>query len=630
MFDSTKEDLKDILKKVDEGKLQLPDFQRDYVWGEDDVKSLIASIAKGFPVGALLTLETGGEVHFKPRVLSGAPDRGQDPEELLLDGQQRITSLYQALHADSPMKTKTAKGVQVERYFFINIEKAVANAADIEDAIVGVPADRVLRRDFGREVVLDLSERTAQFEQNLFPLNQVFDRDDWIYDWRDHARAQNRDIDELERPFVRGVIDAIERYKMPIIRLDKRNSREAICLVFEKVNVGGKKLDAFELVTAVYAGEGFDLRHDWLGPTGRPEEGRRGRLHGGATPRRVLKHIGSVDFLQACTVLHTRGRRLEAEAQGKQGADLPYVTCKRDALLALPLVAYKQHADDVEEGFIQAAQFLNELKIVLDPDVPYPPQLVALSGMFSVLGDRAHNAAIREKLRKWFWCVALGEQYGSSTESKIARDIQEMAGWILDEGDLPRSIDEAIFQQDRLYTLRSRKSAAYKAISALLMTRGCQDFISGQGFELMTFHEAKVDIHHIFPQAWCKKQGIDRKRYDAIVNKAPLSAKSNRIIGGRAPSVYLKTIESAHGLTTDQLDAILRTHLIEPELLRNDDFEGFMASRTEALTGLIEQALGKPVVRSQGHDEPELDIDDDEDLMEAYESDAAREDLQVS
>lgn len=94
MFDTTKEDLKDIIRKVDEGKLQLPDFQRDYVWGDEDVKSLIASIAKGFPVGALLTLETGGEVEFRPRMLAGVEPKDIHPSELLLDGQQRITSLY--------------------------------------------------------------------------------------------------------------------------------------------------------------------------------------------------------------------------------------------------------------------------------------------------------------------------------------------------------------------------------------------------------------------------------------------------------------------------------------------------------------------------------------------------------
>src|SRR5215467_13454149 len=99
MFDTTKEDLKDILKWSHEGSLQLPDFQRDYVWGDEDVRSLIASIAKGFPVGALLTLETGGEVEFKPRLIAGVPDKNIRPGQLLLDGQQRITSLYQSTFA---------------------------------------------------------------------------------------------------------------------------------------------------------------------------------------------------------------------------------------------------------------------------------------------------------------------------------------------------------------------------------------------------------------------------------------------------------------------------------------------------------------------------------------------------
>src|SRR5947199_2057933 len=106
MFDSTKEDLKDILRKADEGKLQLPDFQRDYVWGDDDVRSLIASIAKGFPVGALLTLESGSEVSFKPRLLAGVSPKDVEPEELLLDGQQRITSLFQSAYSRQPARTR--------------------------------------------------------------------------------------------------------------------------------------------------------------------------------------------------------------------------------------------------------------------------------------------------------------------------------------------------------------------------------------------------------------------------------------------------------------------------------------------------------------------------------------------
>ena len=85
------------------------------------------------------------------------------------------------------------------------------------------------------------------------------------------------------------------------------------------------------------------------------------------------------------------------------------------------------------------------------------------------------------------------------------------------------------------------------------MRHGCQDFISGKGFELMTFYNDKVDVHHVFPQKWCKEAGLNPKVFDAIVNKT-LSKKSNILISGDAPSVYLKRIETKHGLSPERLD----------------------------------------------------------------------------
>lgn len=611
MFDTTKEDLKDILRKVDNGKLQLPDFQRDYVWGDDDVQSLIASIAKGFPVGSLLTLESGGEVSFKPRTLAGVETVNPSPEELLLDGQQRMTSLFQSMYCKRPIRTRTQKKVEIERFYYLNIEKAASDAANIEDAIVGVPADRIVRTNFGRDIQLDLSKRELEFEHDLFPLNQVFDHTDWYFEWRGYWKSRKPDRFDLETKFFKGVVENIQRYKMPIIRLDKKNTREAICLVFEKVNVGGKKLDAFELVTAIYAASSFDLREDWHGPLGEPTEGRRGRMFDKNNPRRVLKDIESTDFLQACTLLHTRQKRLEKAAAGVKDSDLPQISCKREALLGLPLTAYRANADLVEAGFIEAAGFVNELKIIVAKDVPYPPQITTLAATLSLLGDSGQTAIARDKLAQWFWSVALGEQYGSSTESKLARDVPELVNWIKDGGPKPRSVEEAIFQQDRLYSLRTRLSAAYKAVHALLMRQGCQDFISGKGFELMSFYNQKVDVHHIFPQKWCKSAGINPKVFDAIVNKTPLSKKSNILIGGDAPSIYLKRIESKHGFSSARLDEILRTHLIDPQFLRADDFQGFCDARVKALSALISGALGKAVVESHGSNEEEHEVEED-------------------
>ena len=613
MFDSTKEDLKDILRDADDGKLQLPDFQRDYVWTDEDVRSLIASIAKGFPVGALLTLETGSAVAFKPRLIVGVPDKSVEPSELLLDGQQRITSLYQSTFSPAAVRTRTLKKRKVEvlRHYYLDIKQAVAGSVDLYDAIVGVPADRIVRTNFGKDIELDLSKPEFEYERDMFPLDQSFDSRDWFYGWRDYWNSRDRDTTELEKEFYRGTLEQIERYKMPIIRLDRNNSREAICLVFEKVNVGGQKLDAFELLTAVYAADSFDLREAWAGDGTKKNHGIKKRMLGGDFPRKVLKPLDATDFVQACTLLHTREARMAKEAAGAKGKELPQISCNRDALLGLPLSGFKEHMPAVEAGFVATAAFLNEQKFISHRDIPYKSQVVALASAFGTLGTDANSVPAREKLARWYWSGALGELYGGGgSETRMARDLQELVAWITEDGVPPQTVNDAIFQQDRLRSLRARLSAAYKAIHALLMRHGCRDFIHGDSVELMTFFERKMDIHHIFPRAWCLKQGIDRKVFDSVVNKTPLSKASNIAIGGIAPSEYLARIEKKTGISSSELDDLLRTHLIEPKFLRADDFDGFFEARMGALSSLIGDAMGKAVVLDQGTDEEEIEVDD--------------------
>lgn len=467
----------------------------------------------------------------------------------------------------------------------------------------------MIRRNFGKDVVLDLSDRAAEFEHDLFPLNRVFDPKDWFYGWRDYWKAKQRDVSDLEREFDRAIVDRIQRYKVPIIRLDRDNTREAICLVFEKVNVGGKKLDAFELVTAIYAADRFDLREDWNGSLAAKAPGRLARIVGAPNRRDVLTQVASTDFLQACTLLHSREHRMAKASEGIEGRELPQISCKRDALLALPLPAYQKFADSVEAGFVQAGAFLNEQKIIWHKDVPYPPQIVALAATFAILGNQADTAAAKQKIAQWFWSVTLGELYGSSTESRLARDVPDLVTWLAADGARPRAIDEAIFQRDRLKSLRSRQSAAYKGIHALMMGRGCRDFISGRPTDIMTFFNDKIDIHHVFPQAWCKRQSISPRVFDAVVNKTPLSKASNIAIGGDAPSVYLKRIEQKQGLSAEALDQILVSHLIDPAHLRNDDFAAFFESRLKSLGDLIGHAMAKPVVDEKGANEVEHDVD---------------------
>ena len=112
-FDSTKASLNDLLREIKDGRIQLPDFQRGWVWDDDHIRDLLVSIARSFPIGAVMLLEAGGEVRFETRPIEGLEKkvpRGFIPEKLILDGQQRLTTLTQALALEEPVKTNTAKG----------------------------------------------------------------------------------------------------------------------------------------------------------------------------------------------------------------------------------------------------------------------------------------------------------------------------------------------------------------------------------------------------------------------------------------------------------------------------------------------------------------------------------------
>jgi len=265
--------LEELLKECGSGKIQLPDFQRSWVWDEDRIKSLIASVSEAFPVGALMTLEmkAGAAETFARRPIEGAPSEAssQTPDQLLLDGQQRMTSLYQTCMRKHVVETITPRQKLVKRWFYIDIQKALKSDVDREDAIITMPEDRKIKEEFGRKFVLDLSTPEAEFENLMFPVTQVFDWDAWqdgfVDFWIGRGDGAKR---QIFRRFKNEILQHFKGYQVPVIALGHDTSHEAVCLVFEKVNTGGKPLDAFELVTAMYAAKGYRLREDWLGAGG--------------------------------------------------------------------------------------------------------------------------------------------------------------------------------------------------------------------------------------------------------------------------------------------------------------------------------------------------------------------------
>jgi len=568
--------LKDVLDSIAKGETQLPDFQRGWVWDDQHIRSLIASLSRSFPIGAVMFLEAGG-VPFKPRLFEGVTlQPAPVPRTLVLDGQQRLTPMYLALRSGKPVKTKTEKGEEIHRVYFFDMAKCLDKLEDRDEAVLSVPQTLQLTSDFGRKVELDLRTPAQQYQQRIFPVSLMFDSQGFI-EWKmGYSKHYSGDAEAMLflMKFEQEIWLGFQQFKVPAIEMDRNTPIEAVCQVFEKVNTGGVTLTVFELMTATFAANKFSLRDDW--------DARRRRIK---NRHAVLEGVDGTDLLTAVTLLSSYQRHVLAKSP---------VSCKRVDVLRLTLDDFKKNADKVEVGFRKAAEILAEEKIFDARGLPYATQLIPMSAICAALGDDIDQHTVKQKLLRWFWCGVFGELYGGANETRFGLDLPNVVQWI-NGGDEPRTVRDSSFTPNRLLSLQSRNSAAYKGFTALLMKEGSRDFVTGTPIDLNTYFNNAVDIHHIFPRAWCEKENLPREKWNSVVNKAPLAAGTNRYIGGHAPSTYLARIQRDKKMEAGTLDSFLKSHSIPVEQLRGDQFDDFIRLRANALLSLVEVATGKEI-----------------------------------
>ena len=597
-FGIEKESLKELLREAASGKAQLPEFQRGWVWPDRNIAGLIASISLGYPVGTIMMLRTGGHVKFKERPIEGLKfDSKNKPERLILDGQQRLTSLYRALMHQEPVQTQDIRKKPVSGWFYIDIEAALKDDENREDTIKFIPEDKKLR-SFRGEIAKDYSNAESEYQDRFFPLNKVFDSDRWMQEYMKHW-GYDESSTQIFFNFKNEILDKFITYQVPVIELPSETPKEAVCQVFEKVNTGGVTLTVFELLTATFAADDFVLRADW--------DEKRQRI---ADPsHQVVKDFSNTDLLQAISLMATYERRMEFLKADKDAERAPRIGCKRGDILEITLKDYQEYSNKVMDGLIDSSKFLHKHFIFSPKFLPYGAQLIPLSVIFSILGKDAHSHQAQEKIAQRYWCGIFGELYGGTTETRFAFDVPEVVNWVRGGTNIPRTVADAQFMKDRLWTLRSRQSAAYKGLYALLLADGAKDWFSGSTISAITYFDDSIDVHHIFPQDWCKKNGKRRRKYNSILNKTPLSARTNRIIGGKAPSIYIEQLAKKAEVSEKTILSSIETHRVSISDLQNDDFESHLESRAISLLEQIKGAMGKEVGESQ----VEV-LDDDEDF----------------
>lgn len=217
-------------------------------------------------MGALMQLEyDNSEVRFKYRPIEGAPNVDAEPRYLVMDGQQRLTSMYRSLYGKDAVATTNGKHAPISRFYYLGMNACLDSSADRYDAAISVPEDRKIKKNFDRDVKLDLSTRELEYENEMYPANILFDSSEgtkWLMGYMVHHQSDPDAMAKFTR-FQSEIIETVTSYRLPVITMDKNTPREAVCKVFENVNTGGVSLTVFELVTATFATYEFDLRGDW-------------------------------------------------------------------------------------------------------------------------------------------------------------------------------------------------------------------------------------------------------------------------------------------------------------------------------------------------------------------------------
>ena len=476
------------------------------------------------------------------------------------------------------------------RYYYLDMRKCLDEDCDRADAVISVPGDpehnpKQITEDIGRTVVLDLTTREKEIEQLIFPANLLFDSDGRS-EWFEQLAMRygfNSEEYKLWKRFQEDIVDTVKGYKVPVITLLKETPREAVCKVFENVNTGGVSLTVFELVTASFATYDFDLRGSW-------DNYVQPKVLGGEDGSFVTDLMEGVDataFLTSMTLFTTFKKKMTGDG---------YTRCKKKDVLALGFDDYKNNLDELVEGFCMAREFLVGERIFRMRDLPYTTQIVPLAATCAYIGRKVFSAvSTKNVLRRWLWCGIFGEMYGGANETRYANDIEDLVDEIEGRPSQQRTVNAAYFQATRLLGLQTRNSAAYKGVMALVFRENALDFIDGEQMTNVKAISTPPDIHHIFPQAYCKRIGLPRQRWNSIVNKTPLIGKTNRTIGGVSPSKYLPKVKTEGQIDDAELRARIESHLIDFDLLQADDFDAYFIDRAKKLLDAIERAMGKAV-----------------------------------
>ncbi|MGV8088103.1 MAG: GmrSD restriction endonuclease domain-containing protein [Methanomicrobiales archaeon] len=568
--------IKEIIRNCYKGMWVLPRFQRYFSWKNDDIQSFLDAIFHNHYVGSFLIWNVGKDTELDTQSIKGLKQTpGTNPHSIILDGQQRITSLIYSIFLprfdgfDHPEKwDTTAIAKEHPVYYYFNFKEFFKN-----------PKSSDIIFSFSKKLEKDLC-----FEYSLFPLYELNNISEWTFEFEEYLRSTSSDYKKAHA--VRNIIEKKlnfiwEKFEIPYVILDSSMQLDQVTDIFLGVNTKGVPLGLFDILIAKFYKNNIDFKALWEKTLVKyPNIKRYNEVYS-------KENKFSIYILQAISLYHDdnnsakRADILNIYSNLFEKSNLNFLD-EWNQFASLVNDAIDRLENLKESGFgVRSAR-----------DIPYAPTIPIIAALLKVIENRENKFQNNKKLAQWYWSSIFTVAYSSAVESQLSSDYKAMREWFNDDKKIPKSVGKLMKEIENIdfSSISSESNVIYRGAMSLIALAGAKDFDTGLTLEI----SRKNDKDHIFPKSnpsFSTHPGINSV-LNMTWNSAPTNQKIKR---AKSPSVYIQEfISEKYGGDESNFYKILESHLVNKkafEYLKNDNFNGFLNEREKILKQKIKEIL---------------------------------------
>jgi len=557
--------VRQLVDKVLSGELALPEMQRRYVWTTIKVRDLLDSLYRGYPSGAILVWEGDPNLEDRSLQIQGVKENPLSNKLLLLDGQQRLTSLT-AILSGKPVSVRNKKK-PIDIMFNLNHpDTIVEEATDLDDDYEDDEEDDDNGNDGESDIMEELRKRTFVVASRSLKNDPT-----WISVSEVFVKTEsqllkplgiNSDDPNWEKYAERiKKLKKIEDYPYVMQILDKKLSYEEVTEIFVRVNSLGAKLRGSDLALA-------QITSKWKGFITEIDKFAK-------------EFENNEDYLLDSGILV---KTLVAFATNQS----KFKTVNR-----VPIENFKEAWKKTQHGLRFAINLLKNNARIENLRLLGSPFLLVPISYYAIMRNEKLTKEEEKKLMFWFYVAHMKGRYGlGSSEGLLDSDISALhRTQNLDEllSILKLQVKDFYASVDEIKG-KNRRSPYFSMLFIVSKQQGIKDWFTGMAIsERLIGRAHALQFHHIFPKSLLKKEGADRKEINEIANIAFIGGKTNRNISNKEPEKYLIDVVDKRG------EDILDHHLLpsDRKLWKLNKYNEFLAYRREKLVENINTFLKK-------------------------------------